>query len=94
MRLPTHLQCPKCPECGGPSVPSERAMRGEERPEGRLGCLACGVTWIGTPAQLAKAWDAERAWDRKQDREEAGAKWREKVARDQAKLERLKRGAW
>jgi hypothetical protein len=93
-KRPSYVDLPKCPKCGGPSVPSERALRGDERPRGQLGCMACGDTWVGTPRQLEKAWAAEKAWERHEDREAAGAKHRAKVAVDQAKLARAMEGKW
>jgi hypothetical protein len=68
-------------------------MRGAERPAGQLGCLGCGITWKGTPEQLAQARRAGRAWEMTQAMAETKAKNRAALAKAQAKLERLKGGA-
>lgn len=94
MSVPRHQDLPECPECGCPSVPSEKAMRGDERPAGKLGCLGCGITWAGTAEQLAKAGRAEAAWERHQEKEEKTAAAERKSELDRRKWERLVRGGW
>jgi hypothetical protein len=85
---------PQCPACGCPSVPSERAMRGDERPPGKMGCLGCGITWDGTPEQIAQAWRAERAWDREQERQKRDGEKQRKAEQERQKWNRAMKGEW
>lgn len=62
------VDCPACPSCKATcGVP----IRGNERfygpAESRLLCPACGTGWYGADADVAKAEQAQHAWEMAQE---------------------------
>lgn len=63
--------CPTCPDCTGPTGSLCRDDGREAPAAGWLQCICCGHEWEATPAELAQAEAADRAYAEAQDREAA-----------------------
>jgi hypothetical protein len=95
---PRYRDVPRCPKCGGPSVLSQNAIRGDERKPNELACLACGDQWAGTEVERIQAARADNAWEKRQD-VEARAAHRNQIdalrrQREEQKLAKLREGRW
>lgn len=56
---------PTCPSCKAPA-----GTRAEVFAYANLCCAACGATWIGDDAEVAKAEKADASWERECKRQE------------------------
>ena len=63
---------PRCRPCGGPLVTPEWAGRRDRvsDPGHRLICCACGISCLGTDAEVEQAKKADAAYDAARDRGE------------------------
>lgn len=65
--VPSHQDCPECPECDAPCGTTEDAGGA------LLRCAACGHFWAPTDAEREQAERADRAYARMREQEEADA---------------------